>query len=143
MVLLQNPSPVRFHLPLTTKGNNSVRKIIPIALSLFLVISTIAQSFAHSGGTDSNGCHAGSQPYHCHNSKSGFGEYEDALTIVSVIVVGLVVIYFISSCMNRMRAYSNLQDMGEDSHIDDFETYAKFDSETEEFQTGIRYKIQW
>ena len=22
--------------------------------------------YAHSGGTDSNGCHAGSQPYHCH-----------------------------------------------------------------------------
>ena len=23
---------------------------------------------AHSGGTDANGCHAGSQPYHCHGS---------------------------------------------------------------------------
>ena len=23
---------------------------------------------AHSGGLDSNGCHAGSQPYHCHRS---------------------------------------------------------------------------
>lgn len=21
---------------------------------------------AHSGGTDANGCHAGSKPYHCH-----------------------------------------------------------------------------
>ncbi len=26
--------------------------------------------FAHSGGTDANGCHSGSQPYHCHNSGS-------------------------------------------------------------------------
>jgi hypothetical protein len=25
---------------------------------------------AHSGGTDSNGCHSGTQPYHCHSSKS-------------------------------------------------------------------------
>lgn len=25
-------------------------------------------SFAHSGGLDANGCHAGSQPYHCHRS---------------------------------------------------------------------------
>lgn len=26
--------------------------------------------FAHSGGTDSNGCHSGSEAYHCHNNKS-------------------------------------------------------------------------
>ena len=26
-------------------------------------------AFAHSGGTDSNGCHAGSEPYHCHNGE--------------------------------------------------------------------------
>ena len=25
---------------------------------------------AHSGGLDSNGCHAGSQPYHCHRAPS-------------------------------------------------------------------------
>jgi hypothetical protein len=25
-------------------------------------------SFAHSGGTDANGCHAGSKPYHCHGA---------------------------------------------------------------------------
>lgn len=28
---------------------------------------------AHSGGTDSNGCHAGSQPYHCHTLKPSGG----------------------------------------------------------------------
>ena len=26
-------------------------------------------AFSHSGGTDAYGCHAGSQPYHCHNPK--------------------------------------------------------------------------
>lgn len=25
---------------------------------------------AHSGGLDSNGCHSGSRPYHCHNSST-------------------------------------------------------------------------
>lgn len=25
---------------------------------------------AHSGGTDANGCHAGSRPYHCHNNNN-------------------------------------------------------------------------
>jgi len=28
--------------------------------------------YAHSGGTDSNGCHAGSQPYHCHGGGGGY-----------------------------------------------------------------------
>src|SRR6056300_1688338 len=35
---------------------------------LFLIlINTIS---AHSGNTDTHGCHAGSQPYHCHNLNS-------------------------------------------------------------------------
>ncbi|WP_139707448.1 YHYH domain-containing protein [Aeromonas allosaccharophila] len=29
-----------------------------------LIATSIAQ--AHSGGTDANGCHAGTKPYHCH-----------------------------------------------------------------------------
>jgi hypothetical protein len=32
-------------------------------------LSFSSVSFAHSGGTDSNGCHAGTKPYHCHNKK--------------------------------------------------------------------------
>ncbi|MBX3608694.1 MAG: YHYH domain-containing protein [Hydrogenophaga sp.] len=34
----------------------------------FFVVALAATSFAHahSGGTDKNGCHSGSQPYHCH-----------------------------------------------------------------------------
>jgi len=36
-------------------------------VALFFV-ALMAASFvqAHSGGTDKNGCHAGSKPYHCH-----------------------------------------------------------------------------
>lgn len=36
---------------------------------IFLIIITVQGveiSIAHSGGTDSFGCHAGSKPYHCH-----------------------------------------------------------------------------
>ncbi|MBA4274919.1 MAG: YHYH domain-containing protein [Alphaproteobacteria bacterium] len=33
---------------------------------LALTVSAATNVFAHSGGTDANGCHAGSQPYHCH-----------------------------------------------------------------------------
>jgi hypothetical protein len=36
----------------------------------FLVALIPTNVLSHSGGTDSHGCHAGSQPYHCHNSKS-------------------------------------------------------------------------
>lgn len=36
-----------------------------IVITLFTIISN-SVAFAHSGGTDANGCHAGSQPYHCH-----------------------------------------------------------------------------
>ena len=34
----------------------------------FMIASLTAthQANAHSGGTNSAGCHAGSQPYHCH-----------------------------------------------------------------------------
>ncbi len=40
-------------------------------LYILLVLSFVSsQTLAHSGGTDSNGCHAGSQPYHCHNGGS-------------------------------------------------------------------------
>lgn len=32
------------------------------------LLSGATPASAHSGGLDRNGCHAGSQPYHCHNS---------------------------------------------------------------------------
>ena len=36
-------------------------------IALLVVSST---SYGHSGGLDANGCHAGSQPYHCHRAPS-------------------------------------------------------------------------
>ena len=30
-----------------------------------------SSALAHSGRVDGNGCHAGSQPYHCHRGSSG------------------------------------------------------------------------
>ena len=38
-------------------------------LILFLTLAVSMTAYgaaAHSGGTDARGCHAGSQPYHCH-----------------------------------------------------------------------------
>ncbi len=42
---------------------------VGVALAIGLGGPTSAS--AHSGGLDGNGCHAGSQPYHCHNGGSG------------------------------------------------------------------------
>ena len=35
-----------------------------------LVMALAGQVGAHSGGLNKQGCHAGSQPYHCHKPKS-------------------------------------------------------------------------
>ena len=40
-----------------------------------IMIMFAAKVNAHSGGTDANGCHAGSQPYHCHNPKKSPPSY--------------------------------------------------------------------
>jgi len=42
-------------------------KILFLAVLLILLSSHL---FAHSGGTDQNGCHAGSQPRHCHGGST-------------------------------------------------------------------------
>lgn len=41
-----------------------MKKILTLTVLAFLSISSAA--IAHSGGTDAYGCHAGTQPYHCH-----------------------------------------------------------------------------
>ena len=43
---------------------------LPLLLLLALSLATSQTSHAHSGGLDANGCHAGSQPYHCHRAPS-------------------------------------------------------------------------
>lgn len=45
-----------------------MKQVIMLMLTLSMLAPTVASE--HSGGTDSNGCHAGTQPYHCHSSKS-------------------------------------------------------------------------
>ena len=54
----------------------SVRKSFLVALlvgavGVSSVMAVAPSASAHSGGTDANGCHAGSQPYHCHNGGGG------------------------------------------------------------------------
>lgn len=51
--------------------------------NLLLLIAAVAfsnLSLSHSGGTDSNGCHSGSQPYHCHNDNNSSSSSSDSET---------------------------------------------------------------
>ena len=63
-----------------------------ILMIVIILISPIMVS-SHSGGTDSNGCHAGSQPYHCHNSKSSSNDDGDNTVIwIFLIIFAIVVV---------------------------------------------------
>jgi hypothetical protein len=40
--------------------------IMKLAAIILATLTFSSAAIAHSGGTDSNGCHAGSKLYHCH-----------------------------------------------------------------------------
>ena len=46
------------------------RTQVLITTIFIIVFSTSQYASAHSGGLNSQGCHAGSKPYHCHRSPS-------------------------------------------------------------------------
>ena len=47
---------------------------------LFILVIFSSELLAHSGRTDSDGCHAGSKPYHCHKKTSTMKNSEKILT---------------------------------------------------------------
>ncbi len=65
------------------------------ALLLIFTYGFSLSVFAHSGGLDGNGCHSGSQPYHCHNGDSSSGSDSTGslsmrdLAIISTISYGV------------------------------------------------------
>ena len=44
-----------------------------VFIALVFYQSLLDKAHAHSGGLDAQGCHAGSQPYHCHSGGSSGG----------------------------------------------------------------------
>lgn len=61
------------------------------ALSIMLA----GQSYAHSGGLDSSGCHGGSEAYHCHRGSSGGGSSglssDDWQLLGGLLLLGLII----------------------------------------------------
>jgi hypothetical protein len=51
--------------------------------SALILVSCVCMSvqvvFAHSGGTDSYGCHAGTEAYHCHEKKYEEASWEEII----------------------------------------------------------------
>lgn len=68
--LCQSLSLVLSEVGLFVKKKVNFMKIFAV-MTLILSISVANLGFAHSGGTDKYGCHAGSQPYHCHGESTG------------------------------------------------------------------------
>jgi hypothetical protein len=44
--------------------------LLAAGVAFIVLHSPPSPALAHSGGTDANGCHAGSQPYHCHRPRT-------------------------------------------------------------------------
>lgn len=67
----------------------SFMKVLKYILLANLLFSVPLVGFAHSGRTDKNGCHAGTQSYHCHNASSSG---ESSSSSDAVILVGATVL---------------------------------------------------
>ena len=78
--------------------NNPIKHFIIIIAFFGLLLLPVNSLQAHSGGLDRYGCHAGSQPYHCHRggggSSAGGGgsnSSDNALCVIGGIVVGSII----------------------------------------------------
>ncbi|MBI5674637.1 MAG: YHYH domain-containing protein [Nitrospirae bacterium] len=65
-------------------------------ISLFLVISLVMATsiYAHSGGTNSEGCHSDNinGGYHCHNSSGNSSDSDLSVLVAAGIIVAVVAI---------------------------------------------------
>ena len=68
------------------KWAREVTLLCVISSSLAILQNNYIAS-AHSGGTDANGCHAGSQPYHCHSSSGGSSSATTAVATTTTTTV--------------------------------------------------------
>lgn len=59
-----------------------MRQVVALLL-LLAVIAIPFNAFAHSGGTNSSGCHSGTEPYHCHDE----GDSGETMLLVGGIVL--------------------------------------------------------
>lgn len=71
-------------------------RILVASIMLLVSLISLEPAFSHSGGTDDFGCHAGSQPYHCHDEDdddfgcaiAGFEEARGSI-VLNLFFIGL------------------------------------------------------
>ena len=87
--------------------------MLKILLSLVLITNSI---FAHSGGTNSDGCHNNysNNTYHCHNGGSDSGSVDTSGVILglAIVAIGSLVYYYFS----KNKSYSANSNTGVTSH---------------------------
>ena len=52
-------------------------------ISIFFFILLVTHAAAHSGGLNKKGCHAGSQPYHCHRAQEAAPSVSSEQTVLT------------------------------------------------------------
>ena len=86
------------------------KRFFTLALILCFLTVTSVPAYSHSGGTDSRGCHAGTQPYHCHEPKDD-DKGETALIILGVVAASLLVLWLLRPVFPMPQAdLSDIQD---------------------------------
>lgn len=85
----------------------SNKKIIRNSTTALIIIFYSSVCLAHSGGTDSNGCHNDNihGGYHCHNGSSDSGGSSDSSVgnLIGGIAIGFLILYIFGKINDRKK----------------------------------------
>lgn len=127
-----------------------MKKLVTCLLIVAISLSSIGWGandvYAHPGRTDANGGHCvggkardGSCPsgdYHYHGGTTRTKKGDSNYWVVAGVILGTVVIlYYLGSAKSKKYWVETVED-----EFKPFEPYATFDFDTQDFETGLRYK---
>ncbi len=72
-----------------------MKRLSAFFFAAVLLVSSSSVAHAHSGGTDSRGCHAGTQPYHCHTPKSDDRKTWETVGYVAAGLAGVALLLWV------------------------------------------------
>ena len=113
-----------------------MRGLVVFAIVLGLVFAPMS-AYAHSGGTDSNGCHVG----HCHGGGGG-GSGDGAGAAVAVVVV-LVVVVLLGVGVAALANSDPTATAPQLDPIPDRDFPVRVDGWTGEDEGGLMLEVSW